>query len=196
MPGRTKGKGAMLTSQKENIMKNHGILVLRTLALIGVGCLMIPTDVKAVGTADSADVTKLLADTKTVAAQLKADSAQMDSFVRSRLSWQSFAVKTDSIKRHINNAGQLLVKLKSSESTGSPWQRTTIKRIEPLLQEMADNLTATINHLNKNQNKVHFPDFAAYVKTNYSLATDLDALLRASVDYGSDKATLEHLSSE
>jgi hypothetical protein len=163
-------------------------------ALFALAYLMIPIAMKAV-TPDSADITKLLADTKTVAAQLKTDSGQMESFTRSKLSWQSYAAKLDTIKGHINNAGQLLAKLKNAESTGSPWQEMTIKRIEPLLQEMADNLTATLKHLNDNQSKVHFPAFIDYVKTNYALATDVEALLRASVDYGNDKAKFERLSS-
>ena len=176
-------------------MKNYRTLDYPvTLALLAVGCLMIPTALQAV-TPDSADITKLLADTKAVAAQLKTDSGQMESFTRSKMNWQSYAAKLDTIKGHINNAGQLLAKLKYSESSGSLWQQTTIKRIEPLLQEMADNLNTTIRHLNENQNKVHMPEFASYVKSNYALATDLEAMLRASVDYGTDKAKFESLTS-
>ena len=112
-------------------MKNYGKLQPVMLALISVGYLMIPTTLKAV-TPDSAEITKLFADTKTVAVQLKTDSSQMDSFTRSKLSWQSYADKIETIKGHINNAGQLVARLKDAESTGSPWQQTTIKRIEPL----------------------------------------------------------------
>ena len=166
-----------------------------TLALLTVGCLMIPIALKAV-TPDSPDITKLLADSKSVAAQLKNDSSEMESFTRSKMTWQSYAAKVDTIKKHVNNAGQLLAKLKDAESSGSPWQQATIKRIEPLLQDMADNLTTTINHLNENQNKVHMPVFAGYVKSNYAMATDLETLLRVSIDYGTDKAKFESLSSQ
>jgi hypothetical protein len=177
-------------------MKNYRKLDSVVLALLAAGYLMIPTALKAVGTSDSVEVTKLLADTKAVAAQLKTDSGQMETFTRSKLSWQSYARTLETIRAHINNAGQLVAKLKAAESTGSHWQQTTIKRVQSLLQEMADNLTATIKHLNDNQNKVHFPEFADYVKSNYALTTDLEALLRASVDYGTDKAKFERLSSE
>lgn len=163
---------------------------------LATGCLMIPTALKAVGNPDSADITKLFADTKAEAVQLKTDSGEMDSFTRSKLSWKSYADKLNKIKGHVNDAGQLVAKLKAAESTGSPWQQATIKRIEPLLQEMADNLTATIKRLNDNQSKVHLPAFADYVKRNYALAVDLEALVRASVDYGNDKAKFERLSAE
>jgi hypothetical protein len=189
------GNGANLHPQKENIMKNYRILDLVTLALTLAGYLMIPTAVNAVGTQDSADVAKLLSDTKAVAVRLKTDSSLMESFTRSNMSWQSYAGKLNTIKAHINNAGQLLAKLKAADSAGSPRQQTTIKQIEPLLQEMAGNLSATITHLNDNQNKVHLPAFTGYVKTNYQLATDLEALVRASVDYGADKEQFARLSS-
>jgi hypothetical protein len=156
---------------------------------------MIPNALKAVNP-DSAVVTKLLADTKAVAVQLETDSSEMASFTRSRLSWKSYAAKLNIIRGHINSAGQLLTKLKDAESTGSPWQQTTIKRIEPLLQEIADNLNATIKHLAENQDRVHMPEFIGYVKNNYALAVDVSALLRASVDYGTDKAKFESLSSK
>jgi hypothetical protein len=189
------GSGGTLNSQKESTMKNYRTLDSVALALVVAGYLVIPAALKAAGTPDSADITKLLADTKAVAVQLKTDSGQMESYTRSKLSWQSYAAKVETIKGHINNAGQLVARLKDAESTGSPWQQATIKRIEPLLQEMADNLTATIKHLNDNKNKVHFPEFTDYVKANYALATDTEALLRASVDYGTDRAKFELLSS-
>ena len=76
------------------------------------------------------------------------------------------------------------------------WQQTAIKRIEPLLKELADNTTATINHLNDNQAKVHTPAFTDYVKANAELATDLEALIRDFVNYGSAKEKYESLGSK
>jgi hypothetical protein len=176
-------------------MKNCKALVWVAVRLIaGVGCLMIPAALTAAETGDSADIAKLLADTKAVAVQLRTDSSEMESFTRSKASWQSYATSLEAVRGHVNNAGQLLAKLKDAESTGSPWQKATVRRIEPLLQEMADNLRATIKHLSDNQSRVHFPEFTDYVKSNYLLATDLEALLRASIDYGNDKAKFELLS--
>lgn len=163
--------------------------------LLVAGCLLVPTALNAAGTPDSADITKLLADTKAVTFQLNKDSGEMASFTRSKnITWRAYQEKIGVIKGHINNAGKLLGSLKAAESTGSPWQQQTIKRIEPQLQEMAANLTATINYMNKNQGKVHTPEFIDYVKINYGLTSDLDAMLRASIDYGTDKAKLESLS--
>jgi hypothetical protein len=176
-------------------MKNSQRLHSLTTAVLAVGCLMAPIALRA-AIPDSSDVTKLLTDTKAVAFQLNKDSAQMDSFTRSKVTWKAYQAKIEVIKGHINNAGKLLGSLKAAESTGSPWQQQTIKRIEPQLQEMASNLTATINYLNANPGKIHIPEFTDYVKTNYALSSDMLAMLNASLDYGADKAKLEALSSK
>jgi hypothetical protein len=162
---------------------------------LAAGCLMVPAVLNAAGTSDSAEVTKLLVDTRAAAFQLNKDSAEMESFTRSKVTWRAYQAKITVIKGHINNVGKLLGNLKAAESTGSLWQQQTIKRIEPQLKEMADNLTVTINYLNANPGKVHVPEFMDYVKTNYALTRDMEAMLRASIDYGTDKAKFERLSS-
>jgi hypothetical protein len=97
------------------------------------------------------------------------------------------------IKGHVNNTGKLLTKLKDAEATGAAWQQTAIKRIEPLLKELAANTEATINNLNENKTKVHFTEFKDYVKANFELATDFEALIRDFVNYGEAKEKVEHL---
>lgn len=175
-------------------MKSYRILAGSAMfALLAAGSLMIPTALRA---ADSPEITKLLTDAKAEAVELKADSDDMESFTRSTMTWQGYGSKLDMIKGHVNNAGKLLARLKNAEATGSAWQQAAIKRIEPLLKELADNTTATINHLNNNQGKVHMPAFTDYVKANAELATDLEALIRDFVNYGSAKEKYESLGSK
>ena len=100
---------------------------------------------------------RLLADAKAEAVELKDDSTDMESFTRSSLSWQSYAHKIEMIKEHVNNTGKLLSKLQAEEPNGSPWQQTAIKRIEPLLKELAANTETTINYLNENQDQDSLP---------------------------------------
>jgi hypothetical protein len=123
-----------------------------TLALLVAGSLILQIPLRA---ADSPEITNLLTDAKAIAVKLKADSEDLESFTRSTMTWRGYMSKLDVIKGHVNNAGKLLTKLKDAEATGSPWQQAAIKRIESLLKELADNTTATINHLNDNQAKVH-----------------------------------------
>ena len=118
------------------------------------------------------------------------------TFTKSKLTWESYFDKVEMIKGHVNNSGKLLAKLKDAEATASPWQQKAIRQIEPLLREMADNTTATIKHLNERKAYVHFPAFQNFVKANFELATDLEALTRDFVNYGNDKEKSESLGSQ
>jgi hypothetical protein len=175
-------------------MKNYrGMVGLVTGALLVAGCLAIPTALQATEPGDSAEITKLFTDAKAEAVQLKDDAEDMESFVKSKLSWESHARKVELIKEHINNAGKLLAKLQDAAPTGSPWQQTAIQQIDPLLRELAANTEATINHLNENRANIHFTQFKDYVKANYDLAMDLEALIRDFVNYGEAKDKTERL---
>jgi hypothetical protein len=179
---------------KENDMKNYrGIAGLVTPALLVAGYLIIPPTMKAAETGDSTQISQLLADAKAEAVELKHDSADMESFTKSKLSWESYASKVEMIKGHVNSTGKLLVKLQEAEATASPWQEAAIRRIEPLLKELAANTEATIKHLNENRTKIHVTEFKDYVKANYELATDLEALIRNFVNYGEAKQKFERL---
>jgi len=162
-------------------------------ALLAAGYLLFPAAIRAAVPQDSPEITKLLADAKAEAYELKADSEDLNSFVSSKLSWQSHATKIDMIKDHVNATGKMLAKLKDVEALGSPWQKEAIARIEPLLKELAHNTEATINYLGENKDKIHFPEFRDYVKANYELATDLEALIRDFANYGETKGKLERL---
>ena len=145
-------------------MKNYrGVAGLVTPALLVAGYLIIPTAMKAAETGDSVQISQLLADSKAEAVELKHDSADMESFTKSKLSWESYASKVEMIKGHVNSTGKLLVKLQEAEATASPWQEAAIRRIEPLLKELAANTEATIKHLNENRTKIHVTEFKDYV---------------------------------
>ena len=89
--------------------------------------------------------------------ELKNDAEDLDSFAKSRLSWQSHASKIEMIKQHVNNTGKILAKLKDVENSGEPWQQIAIMRIEPLLKELATSTENTINFLSGNLSRIHFP---------------------------------------
>lgn len=144
-------------------------------------------------TADSKEISSMLSDAKTHAMRAATDAADMDSFTHSNLSWQTYAAKIGVIKEHVNELGKLHADLADVRHTGSPWQQNAIDQIEPMLQEMADNLTATINHLNENQAKVHMPEFKDYVHANHDLASDLSALIKDFVTYDEARAKAAEL---
>ena len=187
-------KGFYYTLRKDIHMRllDRRLTLLLACSLAGA---VIPSQAIA-GTSDSTAINKLLADTRTEASELVRDSSDLDSFTRSKLSWESYANEVQMIRGHVNNAGKLLTQLNDAKSEGSSWQQTAIDRIQPLLKELAANTQATIEHLNANKSKVHMQPFVDYVKANYDLSSELESLVRDLVAYGDAKAKVETLSAK
>ena len=67
------------------------------------------------------------------------------------------------MREHINSLGQVSRQLKEKRSEGSPWQQKAIDQIDPLLREMAINLSAKSITFNEQQSQVHMPAYREYV---------------------------------
>ncbi len=156
------------------------------------GCVAIPN----LSGAESQEINRLLAETKSQAVQLASDADSLQSFTRSSISWQTYSKELDSMKSHINAAGKLLTQLKDAEATGDPWQQEAIRRIEPLLKDMADNTTVTIKYLDANKNKIHSQEFKDLCEANLDIANNLESLISDFVNFGKAKARYEELKSK
>jgi hypothetical protein len=165
------------------------------LALLVASYLAVSLAAKAAETTseDSEQVTKLFAETKTEAVELKEDALQVEMFARSQVSWQSHAGKLEEIRQHVNRAGRLLAQLNEARHTASPWQQKAIDSIHPLLKELADNVQATVEHFNNHKDHLQVSSYSDYVSTNSELATNLAALIKDYVDYAEHKAHYQRL---
>lgn len=143
--------------------------------------------------ADSAEISSLLSEAQHHAALLDDDADQLVSYTRSKLHWESHAQQLESMKTHVNNLGNVTAQLNNLRSEGSPWQQQAIDQINPLLQEMANHLTATINHLNENQSRVHMPAYQDYAHGNYELASRISQMIKDFVEYDQAMAKSQSL---
>jgi hypothetical protein len=175
--------------------KYRRLFVPSMLIFLGAGYLVItPAAGVAFGSmGDSEEVSKLLAEAKSEALELRDDAENMQSFTRSKLSWQSFANKISEIKHHVNKTGELLAKLNGVREAGSSWQQQAIDRITPTLKELAANTEATIQHLNDNKTSVHSEALENYCDVNYQLAKELAALVGDFIGHGETKAKFAEL---
>lgn len=145
---------------------------------------------------DSAEVSELLTQARSHAALLTRDAAEMQVYGRQRLSPQSHAVKINTIREHVNNLGQVLQQLNDKRTTASPWQQSAIDRVTPFASELASNIETTIEHINKNQNRLQTAEYKDYLKANYELSSGLSELIGDFVTYGKSKANYERLGSQ
>jgi chromosome segregation ATPase len=108
---------------------------------------------------DNREVTQLPEDIQVQAADLQRDSEELESFSRSRVSWESHATELEAIKERINKIGQTIQKLQSTRSSASPWQQEAIDRIVPVAQKLTSNTTAAIERLNRNPSHLQDPQY-------------------------------------
>ena len=123
--------------------------------------------------AAAADVDQLLQQASAQAFQLRRDSATLDSFSRSNLSWQTHTAQVNTIRTHINQLGQTLSQLEAARDSASKAQQQAIDRIRPVLEELASNTTGIIDHLNQNPRLLNDPNYREFLRANADLAANL-----------------------
>ena len=102
---------------------------------------------------DSQQLTQVLGEARDEAAELARDADEMESLIRTDVSWQTHAVTLDRIKDHVNNMARIVAKLTETRTSGSELQEQAVDRILPLLKDVAVNTTAAINYLNQNKSR-------------------------------------------
>jgi hypothetical protein len=163
-----------------------------TIAIFAAVLLTARLDLRAAAEhPDNKEITGLLEDIKSQAADLQRDSEELESFTRSDMSWESHADELSRIKERINTIGKTIGKLQELRNSASPWQQEAIDRLIPVAQKLASNTTAAIEHLNKEPSRIHEPQYQQYIKSNAEAATNLAALVRDFVEYGKTRTTLE-----
>ena len=144
-------------------------------------------------TADSEHISNLLKQAKSHAVLAEVDAAKLESYTRSKASWQLHAGQLQLIREHVNELGKLNKQLRDSRTEGSPWQQMAVDQVDARLREMADLLTVTINHLNDNPTNVHMQAYQEYAKANRELTSRIEEMLDDFVDYDEAKSKAESL---
>jgi len=173
---------------------NTRIVKIGTLASVLAGFVWASSTVNPVQNPDSEQASKLLAEAKAMAFQLKEDAQTMESYTRSNATWESHAAAINQIKERVNALGRQAMKLKDARNTASPWQKAAIDRINPFLDELEGYTEAVIENVNKHPMLLTTPEYKDYLEANADYAGDLAAMIADYVDYGRTKQRLEHLS--
>lgn len=144
---------------------------------------------------DSAHVNKLLSQAESYASQAARDSEELESYTRTKAGWETHSAQLESIRGHVNNLSQVVKELNDARSEGSPWQQTAIDRINPLMHEIAMQLTSTIQHLSEHQSQVHMKPYQDFARATYEVNSRAARIISDFVEYGkatSKASTLEH----
>jgi hypothetical protein len=175
-------------------MNKYARAVRPGLAFVAVALMSLaPALASAQAVKDSEEFSGFLAQAKTEALLLQKSAEEMNSFVHSRTDWKTEAAKIAEVKEHVNKVGEFVNKMNNVEAA-SPWQRTAVADITPMVDELAANVTMTIFHLGENPDRLIFTSFPDYVAANAELATDIAQTVSDYVAYGEAKSKAEELS--
>lgn len=105
--------------------KTAPALVIVLLALAAISVWSAP---QAGPRADSKEVSDLLAQAKTQAAQLSRDASDMEGFTHVNVSLQTHANQINSIRSDVNDMGKTVVKLNAAQADGSPQPKSPMSR--------------------------------------------------------------------
>jgi len=142
---------------------------------------------------DSSKITALLQHAREHAAHANMNAEQIETYTRSRATWESHAAQLARMRENVNELGKDVAALTAAREEGSAWQQEAIDDIDPLLRSLADHLSAMIKHLSENQNRVHMPPYKAYATANYELSQKLVATINDYIDYAEAKSKTEAL---
>lgn len=142
---------------------------------------------------DSEKITKLFNEMKTHAVLAEEDADLLESYTRSTATWGSHARRLSDITVHVRDLLKDYNEAQAIRGEGSDWQKEAIDEIMPLVKGMADHLSASIDHLNKNQAHTSLKPWHDYVHGNREYIFKTADLIRAYVDYGEAKAKADVL---
>jgi lambda repressor-like predicted transcriptional regulator len=162
--------------------------------VLGLICVAIPSPASAQAASDNASVTGQLNDAKVIVAKIKKDAVQMESYTQNAgLSWQTHSTALEKIKADVNQLQQNMRGLQSHRTIASAWQQEAIDRITGFANDLATNMNAAIDRLNKSKSRPTAPPYPEYLKANSRIASDLGDEIAATIDYGQNKAKLDQL---
>jgi lambda repressor-like predicted transcriptional regulator len=165
--------------------------------VLGLICVAIPSTASAQAASDNASVTGQLNDAKVIVAKIKKDAVQMESYAQNAgLSWQTHSAALEKIKADVNQLQQNMRGLQSHRTIASAWQQQAIDRITGFANDLATNMNASIDRLNKSKSRPTAPPYPEYLKANSRIASDLGDEIAATIDYGQNKAKLDQLSQQ
>jgi len=133
-------------------------------------------------------VNQLLADAEHFANLAARDSEELETYNRTQATWETHASQLERIREHVNHLGEIVQQLNEARSEGLPWQQTAIDRINPLMHEMAMQLTATIEHLSEHQSQIRMKPYQDYTRATYEVNNRAARVISDIVEYGKAQA--------
>src|SRR5438034_1370569 len=135
----------------------------------------------------------LLGEVQALSGKLRLDAEKLESFPRSKLSWESHANQLNLVREHVNQIGDRLERLQEIRHVTSPWQQQAIDRIVPVAVDLATGTKAAIGHLNENRGHLLAPAYAGHLTTISDQAGEMKESVNTFLELAETQQKLEQL---
>lgn len=173
-------------------MRFFRTLSIPAVALALMLMMAVPSRIAA-QTTGPAHVNQLLSDAEHFANLAASDSEELETYTRTQATWETHAHQLELIREHVNHLGEVVQQLNEARPEGLPWQQTAIDRINPLMHEVAMQLTATIEHLSEHQSEVRMKPYQDYTRATYEVNSRAARVISDIVEYGRAQSKAEAL---
>jgi hypothetical protein len=111
---------------------------------------------------DSFQASNLLNRMQTQAVKVNNDADQLQSYLRSDVSWRSDAIMVDRMADHVRKMDNMLSELRGMQNEVVPLQSRLIARLTPNVTILTDELNDSIHYLIHNQEMLWTPQWRDY----------------------------------
>lgn len=140
----------------------------------------------ALHAADNPDtVSKLLADARARSSQLSADWKTYTK--QPNLNWTSDGAEITHLKEDVSAASKTVSDLRDARNQASPSEAAAIDRIEPVMEEIAENTANAIKFLSGNQSRISGKEYKEYIDASTDTSARLAGLISQIVEYSNHK---------
>jgi len=182
-----------------NVIRKIGYTVIAAVLLAGSVFAASPASQSSAITADALtwgfqkEASGLLGDVQVLSGKLRLDADKLESFPRSKLSWESHANQLNLVREHINQIGDRLERLQEIRHVTSPWQQQAIDQVVPVAVELAARTEAAIGHLNENKGHLFAPAYVDHLTTISDQAGEMKESVNTFLEFAETQQKLDQL---
>lgn len=142
-----------------------------------------------------AEVSQLLEQVRTDAAEAQKSAARLESFVNAPMfvSWEAHSGELVQAKHSINDLGRVLGQLERLRPEELPWQRKVVDRIQPMAATLAQRTQSAIKYLDHHESYLWNPTYKQEITDMYKQAAGISRTAAASVEYGKALARMKEV---
>jgi len=139
------------------------------------------------------EASQLLKEIRSASHRLTDNTANLQSYARGGVSWQTHAGELTLVKEQINAVGARIQRLQAIRHAVAPWQQEAIDSMTPIAVTLASRAEAAILYLNDNRTYLWSEEYQDHLKTLASRAGQMKESISVHLELAETQDKLDAL---